>query len=75
MQSPHKQQLTPTEHALACPVYKQTGPQCPAGGTVCATRDLWLAKKLLNKGKAPVQISMAAPEKMSVGLEQAVCGI
>lgn len=30
---------------------------------MCATRDLWLAKKLLNKGKALVQISMAAPEK------------
>lgn len=30
---------------------------------MCATRDLWLAKRLLNKGKALVQISMAAPEK------------
>lgn len=63
VQSPHKQQLIPSEHVLACPTNKQTGPLCPAGGTVCATRDLWLAKRLLNKGKAPVQVSVAAPAK------------
>lgn len=63
VQSSHRQQLIPTEYALTCPMYKQTGPQCPAGGTVCATRDLWLAKRLLNKGKSLVQISVAAPEK------------
>lgn len=42
-------------------MHKHAGPQCPAAGTVCATRDLRLAKRLLNK--APVQISVAAPEK------------
>lgn len=62
-QSPHKQQLIPSEHVLACPTNEQTGPLCPAGGTVCATRDLWLAKRLLNKGNAPVQVSVAAPAK------------
>ena len=53
VQSPHKQQLIPSEHVLACPMHKQTEPLCPAGGMVCATRDLWLVKRLLNKGKSP----------------------
>lgn len=42
---------------------------------MCTTRDLWLAKRLLYKGKAPVQVSMAAPEKMTLGLQQAVWGL
>lgn len=71
VQSPHKQQLIPSEHVLACPMHKQTEPLCPAGGMVCATRDLWLAKRLLNKGKSPSSGFCGCPckKKMTLGLE------